>query len=763
MLNPISKISIKVMLMAAFLSVGVIATITLGLISYYTAKSSLIEQSYNNLRSVRDLKAKQVEDYVLEICERISTFSEEANLIQALEEFKGAYNDISVEINTGMTVVESGLKEFYIKEFLSELNKIMGKKASLIDYYPKSAHSKMLQYLYLSQNEFPSGSKQKLVNSDDGSRYSRLHGRHHPIFREFACDYGYDDILLVDNNTGIIVYSILKDSDFGSSLLEGPYRGTHLAEVFNDSRRAGLKNFVKVTDFSPYEPSFNKLRAFISSPVFAGDTIIGVLVFKITVDRIIEVMSDFKGHSLGSSGESYIVGEDSTLRSHPRLFIEESDKYFSEIERAGVSNEVIESIRNTNNPAGIQKIETSGASKALSGIAGEEIYFDYKGTPVLSSFKPLNIKDNKWAIVCKLNEDEALRTALNIRSNILLVSVFIIIAIALCGLVFCHFIIVKRITRPISDAVVIADRLATGDLTARINIDQDDELGSLGAALNEAMEKLESLISEIATGTRSLTDVTDQIGDSNQVLSRRAAEKVSMLEDIASAIDDTSTAINKNAENAKFAKIEAGNTSNIAYDSAGVVNNAIDAINEINKSSKQIADIIAIINEISFQTNLLALNAAVEAARAGEMGKGFAVVAGEVRDLAQRSARAAKEITALINESVEKIQRGTNLVNKSGVALYQITESVSEVSSTISEIAGASHEQKTGIDQINAAITEINSIIQKDAELMEKTALASRDLAELANKLFNMVEKFNVNDKGTVNNKGLIRFKTEDD
>lgn len=329
----------------------------------------------------------------------------------------------------------------------------------------------------------------------------------------------------------------------------------------------------------------------------------------------------------------------------------------------------------------------------------------------------------------------------------LLLTVIAIGAVISIVIVLLSIFFGNSIARPVIETALVANRLAEGDLTSRINpkfAERKDEVGTLVASINTANEKLEQMITSIISAMQNLYYATEQISAGNQNLSQRTTEQASSLEEIASTIEETTATITQNTDNARHANTTSIASYEFAEKGGDLVNSAVSSINEISESSKKIGEIISVINEIAFQTNLLALNAAVEAARAGEQGRGFAVVAGEVRNLAQRSGIAAKQIGELIRESIEKIDKGTEQANNSGEAIKEIIKSVKNVTQLISEITAASDEQKSGIDQINTAVMELDNMTQQNAALVEETASASEEMASQALELMNMTKVFKI-------------------
>ncbi|GAB3543059.1 methyl-accepting chemotaxis protein [Noviherbaspirillum agri] len=290
-------------------------------------------------------------------------------------------------------------------------------------------------------------------------------------------------------------------------------------------------------------------------------------------------------------------------------------------------------------------------------------------------------------------------------------------------------------------AASITHRIADGDLTAKIDLKNNDT-SSLLHALKTMSEGITQIISQVRTGTDNIVTASREIATGNQDLSARTEHQASSLEETASSMEELTSTVKQNADNARQANQLAVTASSIAVKGGDVVAQVVQTMGSINDSSKKIVDIISVIDGIAFQTNILALNAAVEAARAGEQGRGFAVVASEVRNLAQRSAAAAKEIKTLIGDSVEKVDAGSKLVTEAGTTMDEIVNSVKRVTDIMAEIMAASQEQSSGIEQVNQAIIQMDQVTQQNAALVEQAAAAAQSLQDEATRLAQEVSRF---------------------
>ncbi|RZI42418.1 HAMP domain-containing protein [Herbaspirillum sp. HC18] len=376
--------------------------------------------------------------------------------------------------------------------------------------------------------------------------------------------------------------------------------------------------------------------------------------------------------------------------------------------------------------------------KASGDTAGARAIFDNDFTPAINVYLQ-TLRDfvrHQEDNAKKVREDLAQEHHTTMKLSA--AAILLIVITALGGSAW----MIHSIRQPLVDAVGLANRIAQGDLTTHPETTRGDELGDMIRALKRMNDALSDVVGQVRHSAESVVSAAGEIAAGNMDLSSRTEQQASSLEETASSMEELTSTVKQNADNARRASRMAESASDVAAQGGALVSEVVETMAAIDASSKKISDIIGVIDGIAFQTNILALNAAVEAARAGEQGRGFAVVASEVRNLAQRSAAAAKEIKTLIGDSAEKVDVGAQLVNKAGATMEEIVSSVKHVADIMGEITSASEEQAAGIEQVNQAISHMDHATQQNAALVEEAAAASQAMQGQAGNLIEAVRVF---------------------
>jgi PAS domain S-box-containing protein len=491
-----SKIGTRILLVSV--SIAVLIIVATGIVQDISIRESTEQQAFDKLTAVREMKGQQTEDYFLQIRNQITTFSESRMIIEAMREFKSDFNKIHKDMDIRgdqMKAVDGRLMAYYRKEFLPKLNINAVADVPMESYWPFSRSARLLQDLYIASNPNSAKNRYRLDSAEDGSAYSATHALYHPIIRSYLEKFGYYDIFLIDDLSGSIVYSVFKEADFGTSLKNGPYKDSGFANAFKEARDFTESEMVSLADFEPYRPSYNDRAAFITSPIFDGDEKIGVLAFQFPVDKINDIMTNHNGWAdvgLGETGETYIVGEDMTLRNQSRFLIEDRENYLQMIVDIGTPPEIVERIANHNNSIGLQAVDTPGTQAALSGQSGTALFLDYRGVPVLSSYRPLNLGDLKWVIMSEIDEAEAFVAFDELRDRMIMVA-----SIILALTVYLSYILSLSLTRPIRFLEQAAKSLTSGNLEEPINRSSGDEIGDLAENFENMRLKLSSTFAEL--------------------------------------------------------------------------------------------------------------------------------------------------------------------------------------------------------------------------------------------------------------------------
>ena len=718
MLQFAQKMKLSTKLPASILALTTATAGVTAYIAYDHSSDSLTDQAKSNLNGLLNAKESSFEDWLKSIEQELDIMRSQPTVQQAISDFRTGWLQLG------------------------------------------ESPTAYLQNAYIHNNPNPTGQKDSLNKAGDGSLYSDVHAQYHPFFRGVLNRGGYYDIFLFDAE-GDLVYSVYKEADYATNFVSGQWAGTDLGAAFRSAQSKAISGETTYFDFQPYGPSADAPASFISAPVRAEDgSFLGVIAFQMPIGRLNELMSQREG--LGETGISYIVGTDGFLRNDlPET--ETSDILQRNIDTSRFGEESAEQI----------------------GLFGE---------PVLRETRELEFLGSKYTFVIEQDKAELLEPAVTLRNNLL-----IQLVLSAFGVGLLSFLLARAFTRPIDEIDAAMAVMADGDLSQEIPVtNRGDEIGSiavtlekfqeelrknksleanqvkvveaLGVALqkladgdltyrintafsatydqlrvdfNKTLETLDSSFTSVTATTSQINESSQEITQAADDLSRRTENQAATLEETAAAIEQMTSSVSSTASGANRANDLVNSARSNAESSGAVVDQAIDAMGNIEKSADQISQIVGVIDDIAFQTNLLALNAGVEAARAGDAGRGFAVVASEVRALAQRSSNAAKEIKELITVSEQHVSNGVQQVNEAGDALRQILESVREISEAVSGISSAAQEQSMGLAEINSAVSQLDQVTQQNAAMVEESTAASHTLRQDANELGKLLGHFN--------------------
>ena len=463
------NLSLRTKLLAALLGVGLVALVATGGQAYRRAEAALRQASIDRLTSIREERKSQIETFFKNVRRDGLTLAESRDITDAMQEFKTAYRDLETEVarwpEEARARNRKKVEGYYLSEFLprmqgleSELGGEEGRQ-----YLPSDNASLLLQALFVVDNPNFEGSRDRLDRPAGGGRYAEVHSRLNPFLRSITRQLGYNDLFLIDQESGRIVYTVAKKVDLGTSLQSGPYRNSKLGRAFKAARNAIDADFVKLVDFESYTPSLGAPAAFVAAPIFKDGQRLGVVAMQVPLDRINAVMTGDRKwvkHGLGQTGETYLVGSDFRMRSDSRFFIEGEETYLKSLSATGVSADLIRLMQTHQSTVLFQQITTPAAKAALAGGTDTITQVDYRGEPGLASYAPLSTPDLDWAIVAKLDTVEAFAPVTALRRALLWTGAGVaalVVGIAL--------VLVRSLTAPIRRLIAGMQVLGRGDLS----------------------------------------------------------------------------------------------------------------------------------------------------------------------------------------------------------------------------------------------------------------------------------------------------------
>ena len=773
------RLRTKILIGSALL-VAVPIIISSAILGYNSSTDSLLaleKSSEAQLLSVRNITKGRIEDYLHSIDKQVKTFSKSRMIIDAMQEFSAAYNEYPNQSSVTPAAAREELHQYYSSEFnrvFKEHNN--NRSAKINDWLAKlSDTAALLQHKLVQTNPNPLGEKHLLDSLGDNSDYDKVHQLYHPSIRYYLEQFEYYDIFLVDAKSGNIVYSVFKELDYATSLKRGTFANTGIARVYNAANQQADSNYTSIDDFDSYPPSYQDPAAFISSPITEKGKTIGILIFQMPIGHLNEIMTHgkkWKEAGLGNSGETYLVGEDNTLRSQSRFLIEDKTDYLKAIINAGMDQSIVTAIDSKNTAISLQLVNSDTANLALKGQSGLQIVNDYRNVPVLSAYDKVDFPGLRWAILAEIDESEAFAAAFALSDKIQLYAVVIGATFILLGTA-CGGWFANSISQPI---IQLSRNIRTieknSDLTYHLDQSANDEIGSASAALNSMLEKFHQGINQVAENSAKISESAEQTSaitkQSSQLLDTQQRQTndvvVSMhqmtasLESISSNLQETVSAIHQADQKSSQGHHTMEESIVLVERLAQQIDSASQVISDFETHSNEITSVLDVIKGIADQTNLLALNASIEAARAGDQGRGFAVVADEVRALAGRTQRSTSEINDVIdklkinsdqaiNAMAESQSLATEVVTQAGnaeQAFAEVSNSVASIAQMNKQITTDVEQQQQISNQIDKNINAISEITNENASGSSRTAQASGELATLAAELRTLVKEFKI-------------------
>lgn len=683
----LKRFTLKTRLILGFSLVGLLPLVSIGIWVESEVSKSLEEAVHNQLKSTNASSISQINNFIATIEDNVSATALSPTIAVASAEFIAAFNSLAGEVENKEAL---GLKSSYLDYYQGAFKQAYAEKnvgaspdlSAMAGALSESAL--LLQYYYSVKNENPIGQKDRLETSQVNTLYDSYHKMYHAFFRALVQKYSYYDAFIIDAQSGDVVYSVFKEVDFGANLKHGPLAISPLAKAFGKAVASNGKREAHFSDFEPYFPSLDMPSMFVASPVIANGKTIAVFAFQIPVEKFSDFTTggrDWEKLGMGKTGETFLVGADKKTRTERRKMVESPEAYVA-AQKDQLDSETFETMKLRKSAVLLQSFDNQASREALAGGTGIIERQNSSGAVDITAYAPVEVGDITWGLFTNISKAEAFETLSTLSKGI---------AVALCiALVFCALV-----------SVAVARALS---------------------------RKLVHAIDVLGDNSKQLRVSSEQVSSASQALAQGATEQASSLEETAAAIEEVSSMAKYNASNATQADGLAELMKSITQRGVSSMSEMLAAIEDIRTSAVETSEIIAIIDNIAFQTNLLALNAAVEAARAGDAGKGFAVVAEEVRNLARRSADAAKQTSDKIKRSKELAENGVTVSQSLSKSLSEILENSEKTSTLVKEIAAASSEQAVGITEINASVTELDKVTQTNAAMAEESAAASQDL-----------------------------------
>jgi class 3 adenylate cyclase len=475
------RLSIRSKLVILLLLTSIVSIVIIAYQGYRSAKEALNEATYNQLKTLRSAKTQQIEAYFSNIHNQILGFADNRLVIESLNEFRTAYHLAGRESIEQDAV--NRLESFYRKEFIPRLKERAGGEPETKHFLPKEGAAVYLQYHYIAENPLPVGEKAELIKgNNDGSYYAQVHERYHESLRALARQFGYYDLFLIDPETGDVIYSVSKETDFATNLIDGPNSSSGFAQMVRGIMQSKKRGDVRFQDFDLYAPSFGAPAAFVAVAVYDDTSLAGILALQVPTEELNNVMTSrqkWEENGMGESGEVYLVGRNHLMRSDSRFLLQKRDWYLQRLADIGIPPDTIAQVDKLNTTILFQPVNSDTVELALSGKSGTRETVDYRGIQVLSAYAPLRVEGLDWVIQSEMDIEEINKPINQFRHNVMVSASVLGTIITLLAL-----LAASLFTRPIHKLVAALRRVGKGETDVQLEVHNDDEIGELTRSFN---------------------------------------------------------------------------------------------------------------------------------------------------------------------------------------------------------------------------------------------------------------------------------------